>query len=394
MFRQDSTTEAAFRQQVRGWLETNLPMPLRGRTARPAPAELMPWYRKVSERGWIAPHWPKAYGGMGASLGEQIILAEELARLAAPNLPVQGINHLGPILMKFGSPRAEGAAPAGDLRGDVIWAQGYSEPGAGSDLASLTTRAVLDGDKFHRERPEDLADLGVIIPIGCSRWCAPIRTRSKQAGISFLLIKLDSPGIRRRPIVNIADDDELSEMFFDNVVVPARKSGRTAERRLGDRQRLCSRTNVSTTPIRSTRSRRSRGSRRSAAPTARSTTRCSRTASPACGSRLSRRRRCSATRSASPERPRARRRGVDPQDRRLGKPAGDHRSAGRDRRQPRRRQGSSADRGRRRRRHPDFPAVAPRDHLQRIERNPAQHPRQACPESSDLTAALSLRTWN
>ena len=80
MFRRDTTAEADFRQEVRSWVETNLPLKLRGSTVRPPPAELMPWYRKLSERGWIAPHWPKAHGGMGATLGEQIVLAEELAR--------------------------------------------------------------------------------------------------------------------------------------------------------------------------------------------------------------------------------------------------------------------------------------------------------------------------
>jgi len=220
MFRQDSTAEAAFRKEVRGWLEANLPVALRGRTARPPPAELMPWYHKLSERGWIAPHWPKEYGGMGASLNEQIILSEELARVAAPQLPVQGINHIGPILMKFGTDAQKAKHLPPILRGDVIWAQGYSEPGAGSDLASLTTRAVFDGDKFVVTGQKVWQTWG-----HHSHWMFTlVRTdpsaERKQAGISFLLIELDSPGIRRRPIVTIAGDDELSETFFDDVVVP------------------------------------------------------------------------------------------------------------------------------------------------------------------------------
>ena len=181
----------------------------------------MPWYRKLSERGWIAPHWPKSYGGMGGSLGEQIVLAEEMARISAPQLPVQGVNHLGPILMKFGNAEQKAKHLPPILRGDVIWAQGYSEPGAGSDLASLTTRATLDGDKFIVNGQKIWQTWG-----HHSDWMFTlVRTdpeaKAKQAGISFLLIKLDSPGIRRRPIINIADDDELSETFFDNVVVPA-----------------------------------------------------------------------------------------------------------------------------------------------------------------------------
>jgi alkylation response protein AidB-like acyl-CoA dehydrogenase len=221
MFRRDSTAEAAFRQEARSWIEANLPAHLRGSTVRPPPSELMPWYRKLSGRGWIAPHWPKEYGGMGASLSEQVILAEELARASAPHLPVQGINHLGPILMKFGTEaqRAQHLPPI--LRGDVIWAQGYSEPGSGSDLASLTTRAELAGDRFIVNGHKIWQTWG-----HHSHWMFTlVRTdpnaERKQAGISFLLIKLDSPGVQIKPIVTIANDDELSQTFFDNVEVPA-----------------------------------------------------------------------------------------------------------------------------------------------------------------------------
>jgi alkylation response protein AidB-like acyl-CoA dehydrogenase len=223
MFRQDSTAEAAFRKEVRGWLDANLPQALRGRTHRPPPVEIMPWYRKLSERGWIAPHWPKAYGGMGASLNEQIILSEELARVAAPQLPVQGINHIGPILMKFGTEEQKAKHLPPILRGDVIWAQGYSEPGAGSDLASLTTRGVFDGDKFTVNGQKVWQTWG-----HHAHWMFVLvrsdpNAERKQAGISFLLIDLDTPGIRRRPIITIAGDDELSENFFDDVVVPKEK---------------------------------------------------------------------------------------------------------------------------------------------------------------------------
>lgn len=221
MFRQDSQAEAAFRSEVRTWLEANLPQALRGRTARPPPDELMPWYRKLSERGFIAPHWPKQYGGMGATLNEQIVLTEELARVSAPQLPAQGINHIGPILMKFGSEAQKAKHLPPILRGDVIWAQGYSEPGAGSDLASLATRATFDGSKFVVNGHKVWQTWG-----HHSDWMFTlVRTdpnaERKQAGISFLLIDLHSPGIRQRPIITIAGDDELSETFFDDVVVPA-----------------------------------------------------------------------------------------------------------------------------------------------------------------------------
>src|SRR6516162_4408041 len=179
MFRHDSPNEAAFRTEVRTWLEVNLP-----------PAELMPWYRALSRKGWIAPHWPKQYGGMGATLNEQIIMTEELARVGAPHLPVQSLNHIGPILMEFGTEaqRAQHLPPI--IAGTAIWAQGYSEPGAGSDLASLATRATLQGDHF--------------VVQGHKIWTtwahhadwiyALVRTdpqaQPRHAGISFLLIDL------------------------------------------------------------------------------------------------------------------------------------------------------------------------------------------------------------
>lgn len=221
MFRHDSPAEAAFRSEVRTWLEANLPASLRGRTARPPPAQLMPWYRTLARKGWIAPHWPKQYGGMGATLNEQIIMGEELARVGAPQLPAQGLNHIGPILIKFGTEaqRARHLPPI--IAGTVIWAQGYSEPGAGSDLASLATRATLYGDHFVVQGQKIWTTWGHY-----SDWMfALVRTdpqaKPRHAGISFLLLDLHSPGISVRPIKTIAGDDEFSEVFFDDVIVPA-----------------------------------------------------------------------------------------------------------------------------------------------------------------------------
>jgi alkylation response protein AidB-like acyl-CoA dehydrogenase len=221
MFRHDTAAETAFRLDVRTWLEANLPSSLRGRTTRPPPAEIMPWYRALSDKGWIAPHWPKEYGGMGATLNEQIVMTEELARVGAPHLPVQGLNHIGPILMEFGSDAQKAKHLPPIIAGTVIWAQGYSEPGAGSDLASLSTRATLEGDRFLVRGQKIWTTWG-----HHADWIfALVRTdpqaQPRQAGISFLLIDLHSPGVRVRPIVTIANDDEFSEVFFDDVVVPA-----------------------------------------------------------------------------------------------------------------------------------------------------------------------------
>ena len=221
MFRRDTPAEAAFRTEVRTWLEANLPASLRGRTARPPPDEIMPWYRALSRKGWIAPHWPKQHGGMGATLNEQIVMTEELARIGAPHLPVQGLNHIGPLLMEFGSEAQKAKHLPPILAGTLIWAQGYSEPGAGSDLAGLATRATLDGDRF--------------VVRGQKIWTtwahhadwmyALVRTdpqaQPRHAGISFLLIDLHSAGVRVRPIKTIAGDDEFAEVFLDDVMVPA-----------------------------------------------------------------------------------------------------------------------------------------------------------------------------
>jgi alkylation response protein AidB-like acyl-CoA dehydrogenase len=221
MFRRDTPAEAEFRTEVRTWLEANLPLALRGRTARPPPAELMPWYHALSRKGWIAPHWPKQYGGMGATLNEQIIMTEELAHIGAPHLPVQGLNHIGPILMEFGSEAQKARHLPPIIAGSVIWAQGYSEPGAGSDLASLATRATLDGDHFVVRGQKIWTTWA-----HHSDWIyALVRTdpqaQPRHAGISFLLIDLTSPGVRVRPIKTIAGDDEFAEVFFDDVIVPA-----------------------------------------------------------------------------------------------------------------------------------------------------------------------------
>ena len=220
MFREDSADEAAFRAEVREWLEANLPASLRGRTDRPPPDEIMPWYRALSARGWIAPHWPKEHGGMGASLAEQIVLTQELARLSAPQLPVQGINHIGPILMRYGTETQKARHLPPILSGDAIWAQGYSEPGAGSDLASLSTRGELRDGRF-------TVTGGKIWQTWAHHadWMfALVRTdpeaKVRQAGISFILIDLKTPGIEVRPITTIAGEEEFSQVFLDGVEVP------------------------------------------------------------------------------------------------------------------------------------------------------------------------------
>ena len=219
-FRVDNDEEAAFRSEVTSWIDETLPIDLRGWSTRPPFEKAMWWHRKLFKKGWIAPTWPKSYGGMEATLNEQIILKEELARNGAPEISQQGLNHIGPILMAFGTQTQKDRFLPPILSGQETWCQGYSEPNAGSDLASLRTRADVIGNKF-------LINGSKIWTTWAhhSDWVF-ILARSdqnasrKQAGISFILIDLNTPGIEIKPIKTIAGDDEFAEVFFDDVHVP------------------------------------------------------------------------------------------------------------------------------------------------------------------------------
>jgi alkylation response protein AidB-like acyl-CoA dehydrogenase len=219
MLRMESESDARFRAEATNWLRTNIPEALRHLTFRPPPADSMRWYKILAAREWIAPHWPHEYGGTQLTPVQQVILMEEMARAGAPDIPAQGLNHLGPILIKCGTDAQRRRHLPGVLAGDTIWCQGYSEPGAGSDLANLRTRAERDGT--------DLVINGHKIWVTWghhANWMfALVRTSEgtlRQQGITFVLIDLKTPGITRRPIRTIAGDDEFCEVFLDNVRVP------------------------------------------------------------------------------------------------------------------------------------------------------------------------------
>lgn len=216
----DNEEDAAFRKEVSDWLEENLPQEARGWSVRPPPELVWPWQRKLYDKGWIAPHWPKKYGGMEATLNQQLILQEELGRAGAPVLSRQALNHIGPILQRHGTEAQKAEHLPKMLSGEVHWCQGYSEPNAGSDLASLRTRADLDGDHFVINGQKIWTTWA-----HHSQWMyALVRTDQnapkKQGGISMILIDLKTPGITIRPIFTISDDDEVAECFFDDVRVP------------------------------------------------------------------------------------------------------------------------------------------------------------------------------
>lgn len=219
-FTADNPEDRAFRLEVRAWLADTLPDRLRGLSTRPRFEDAQWWYGKLAERGWAALHWPREWGGAEAGLDRQIVLREELARAGAPEISSQGLNHIGPILMRFGSAAQKRRHLPKILSGEVTWCQGYSEPGAGSDLAGLATRAELDGAEF--------------VVTGRKIWTTwahhaqwmfllartdPDAPR-KQAGIGFLLVDLSSAGITVQPIRTIAGDDEFAEVLLDGVRVP------------------------------------------------------------------------------------------------------------------------------------------------------------------------------
>ncbi|MFM9970082.1 MAG: acyl-CoA dehydrogenase family protein [Burkholderiales bacterium] len=219
LFSDDQAEDLAFRAEIRDWIAKNCPRELINRPDRINPPEMKPWHRKLFERGWIAPHWPKAYGGMGATLKQQIILYEEINRAGAPTPFQHGLNLAGPIIMQAGTAEQKARHLPGILSGDKVWCQGYSETGAGSDLASLQTRAALEGDHFVVNGHKIWTTNGP-----WADWMfALVRTASdgpRQAGISMLLIDMKSPGITVQPIKNITGHAEFAQEFFDNVKVP------------------------------------------------------------------------------------------------------------------------------------------------------------------------------
>ncbi len=221
-FVRDSNEDALFRTEVQNWLEKNLPNKLRGWSTRPPPELIRPWHKKLFEKGWIAPHWPTEFGGSDMALNQRLILQEELGRIGAPVLSRQALNHIGPLLMRYGTEEQKSQFLPNMLSGEVHWCQGYSEPNAGSDLASLRTRADLDGDQFIVNGQKIWTTWA-----HHAQWMyALVRTDQnaprKQAGISMILIDLATEGITIRPIQTLADDEEFAEVFLDNVKVPVK----------------------------------------------------------------------------------------------------------------------------------------------------------------------------
>jgi alkylation response protein AidB-like acyl-CoA dehydrogenase len=216
----NAQTDEAFRAEVRGFFEQHYPEPLRFMTRRARRQEMQPWWRTLYERGWVAPNWPVEHGGMGLDAGKILIYLEEMERHGVARTPDQGITQVGPILMRFGTEAQKERYLPSTLSGECIWCQGYSEPNAGSDLASLQTSAlaadghfVINGQKIWTTLAHDSTHMYLLARTD--------RNAKKQEGISFFVIDLATPGITIRPIRNIAGHEEFCEVFFDDVKVPA-----------------------------------------------------------------------------------------------------------------------------------------------------------------------------
>ncbi|MGR8947271.1 MAG: acyl-CoA dehydrogenase [Gammaproteobacteria bacterium] len=215
----NSISDEDFRAIIRDWFEKQYPEEMRYPARRFRWAEIKDWYLKLSAKGWVAPAWPREHGGMGLSPSKMLIFMEEQERWGIGRAPDMGILMIGPLLIKHGTPEQQAHYLPKILAGENVWCQGYSEPNAGSDLASLKTSAVSDGDDFIVNGQKTWTTLAQ----DATNMFLLVRTSTegrKQSGISFLLVDFDTPGITVRPIKNLAGDEEFCEVFFDNVRVP------------------------------------------------------------------------------------------------------------------------------------------------------------------------------
>jgi alkylation response protein AidB-like acyl-CoA dehydrogenase len=218
-----STEELAFRDEVRGWLATNLPEDLRKKSADGehfTKEELLRWHRILAKKGWVAPAWPTEWGGPGWDATQRYIFEEELGLAGTPPLVAFGLVMCAQVLLKFGSDEQKKRFLPRIYNGDDFWVQGYSEPGAGSDLASVKTRADRRGDHYVVNGQKIWTTLG---QYGDWIFClvrTDFESAKKQEGISFLLIDMQTPGITVRPLILMDGGHEVNEVFFEDVKVP------------------------------------------------------------------------------------------------------------------------------------------------------------------------------
>lgn len=214
--------DISFRDQVRTYLEANLPQDLQQKVLnhkRLSREDYVRWHKILAKQGWVAPGWPTEYGGTGWTPTQRHIFEEECARVGTPAILPFGVNMVAPVIMAFGNQAQKNHYLPRILSCEDWWCQGYSEPGSGSDLASLKTRAERDGDYYNVNGQKTWTTLAQHADmIFCLVRTDP--AARKQEGISFLLIDMKTPGITVRPIIMLDEEHEVNEVFFDNVKVP------------------------------------------------------------------------------------------------------------------------------------------------------------------------------
>jgi alkylation response protein AidB-like acyl-CoA dehydrogenase len=215
--------EQTFREDIRTWVQANLPSDLSHKVHNSLHLtrdDMQRWAKILGKKGWLGHGWPKQFGGPGWTAIEKHLFEEECALAGAPRVVPFGPVMVAPVIMAFGSPAQQQRHLPGIASGEVWWSQGYSEPGSGSDLASVKTKAERQGDTYIVNGQKTWTTLG---QYGEWIFCL-VRTSNEgkpQTGISFLLIDMKSPGVSVRPIIMLDGGHEVNEVFFDNVEVPA-----------------------------------------------------------------------------------------------------------------------------------------------------------------------------
>jgi alkylation response protein AidB-like acyl-CoA dehydrogenase len=215
--------ELAFQAEARGFIAENYPPHLRAiqdEGEEMAKDDFLSWHRVLAKKGWIAPAWPVEYGGPGWTATQRFIWSEELASADCVGTMPFGLNMVGPVIYTFGTPEQKAKFLPGILSGDDWWCQGYSEPGSGSDLASLRTKAVRNGDDYLVNGQKTWTTMAQYADWGFFLVRTDFEAKA-QEGISFLLIDMKTPGVTVRPIITLGGEHEVNEVWLEEVRVPA-----------------------------------------------------------------------------------------------------------------------------------------------------------------------------
>ena len=219
-----SAEETAFRDEVRAWIEANLPDDIREKVVTYqdlSKDDYTRWHKILADKGWVAPEWPQEWGGTDWTIVQRYIFEEEMGAAGCPGRMPFGLSMCAPVLFRFGTEAQKNTYLPRIYNGDDFWCQGYSEPESGSDLASLKTSAVRQGDEYVVNGQKIWTTLAQYADWIFCLVRTDFQTQKKQHGISFLLIDMTTPGITVRPLVLMDGGHEVNEVFFDNVRVPA-----------------------------------------------------------------------------------------------------------------------------------------------------------------------------